>query len=117
MAILGLTEQLLLRRAREGTPHYAHCLHQLETFAEALAGGDQEQDLFGEGFESDEEDLEDALAGPPRRAKAAQGRIMCAARCCAALLLSAPFCCTALWCAGRCSGRCGWPVSLLRRAE
>lgn len=79
MAALGLTEQGMLRRAHFDTPHYVHCLEQLENHAEALSAGERQQGLFGEGFESDDE--EEAVAGigaAPPAAKAAQGRIMCA---------------------------------------
>jgi hypothetical protein len=73
MAVVGLTEQLMLRRVREDTPHYVRCREQLETFVEAMAANDQEQGLWNEEFESDEED--DDVLGPGKRKRAAQGRI------------------------------------------
>jgi hypothetical protein len=77
MAILGLTEQFLLRRVQEGSPHYVHCLEQLENFAEAMAVSHRQQDLFGEEFDSDEEESNDPLGGPAPRKRSAQGRIEC----------------------------------------
>jgi hypothetical protein len=79
MAALGLTEQGMLRRAHLDTPHYVHCLEQLENHAEALAAGERQQALFGEGFDSDdEEEATSAIGAGPPAAKSAQGRIMCA---------------------------------------
>lgn len=76
MAVLGLTEQRLLRRASEAVPHYGSCLDRLEDFAEAMSVGDRQQDLFGEGFESDEEDASVENAPAPSK-KSCQGRIQC----------------------------------------
>jgi hypothetical protein len=76
MAVLGLTEQFLLKRAHEGVPHYRNCLERLENFAEAMSVSDRQQDLFGEGFESDEDDEvlpEDN--GATQSSKSCQGRI------------------------------------------
>jgi hypothetical protein len=56
-----------------------HCLEQLENHAEALAAGERQQALFGEGFDSDdEEEATSAIGAGPPAAKSAQGRIMCA---------------------------------------
>ena len=77
MAVLGLTEQRLLRRASEAVPHYGSCLDRLENFAESMSVGDRQQDLFGEGFDSDEEDG-NIDTGPITSKKSCQGRIQCA---------------------------------------
>lgn len=74
MAVLGLTEQRMLRRASESVPHYGSCLDRLENFAESMSVGDRQQDLFGEGFDSDEEDVNVENAPPPSK-KSCQGRI------------------------------------------
>lgn len=74
MAVLGLTEQRLLRRAGDTVMHYERCLERLENFAESMSVGDRQQDLFGEGFESDEEDFSVENA-PPAPKKSCQGRI------------------------------------------
>lgn len=75
MAVLGLTEQLLLRRAHAASPHYVHAHAQLEAFCEELSAGDREQGLFDEEFGSDEEE---DLNAPRVRGRSAQGRIRCA---------------------------------------
>jgi hypothetical protein len=55
MAILGLTEQFMLNRAHEAVPHYVSSLEMLENYAEAMNVSDRQQELFGEGFDDDEE--------------------------------------------------------------
>jgi len=75
MAILGVTEQALLRRVLDATPHHTQCMRDLETFVAELDLDDRQQDLCGEGFESDE----DEGAGHAAPLKAPQGVIRCAA--------------------------------------
>lgn len=75
LAILGLTEQLLLRRVHEDTPHYRRSRDRLEAYVEEQKASEQ-QDFFGNGFDSDDED--DPTMGRAT-APAPQGRIMCAA--------------------------------------
>jgi hypothetical protein len=73
MAILGLTEQFMLNRANEAVPHYVSCLEMLENYAEAMNVSERQQELFGEGFEDDEDARyveEGAMSS-----KACQGRI------------------------------------------
>ena len=75
MAILGLTEQFMLNRAHEAVPHYASSLEMLENYAEAMNVSDRHQELFGEGFEDDD----DARIGEDGTlsSKSCQGRIQC----------------------------------------
>jgi hypothetical protein len=81
MAILGLTEQYMLNRANEAVPHYAQSLEVLENYAEAMNASDRQQELFGEGFEDDEDGRygEDGAM----TSKSCHGRIQCVpvARC------------------------------------
>jgi hypothetical protein len=76
MAVLGLTEQFLLRRTLESSPHYTLCLERLENFAEAMNVGDRQQDLFGVGFDTDDEEDDPEVEAPPLKKKSCQGRIL-----------------------------------------
>jgi hypothetical protein len=78
MAVVALTEQLMLHRVREDTKHYVQCREQLKTFVEAMSANDREQGLWNEEFESDDED--DDVLGPGKRKRIAQGRIQYAFR-------------------------------------
>lgn len=63
----------MLNRADEAVPHYASSLEQLQNYAEAMNVSDRNQELFGEGFEDDEDSRtgeEGAMS-----TKACQGRI------------------------------------------
>jgi hypothetical protein len=92
MAAVGLTEQLLLRRALAASPHYAACHAALEDSLTELSAGAHatQQGLPDEGFASDDEADYDIMGAGAPRAKAAQGRIECVA--------SAPAACDALLC-------------------
>lgn len=63
----------MLNRAHEAVPHYSSSLEMLENYAEAMNVSDRQQELFGEGFEDDE----DARYGEDGAvsSKSCQGRI------------------------------------------